>query len=161
MEKNRIPLKTNIGYLLNKPVGYARDAELKLDEVFIDPDLNVHNLDVRYRFSRIQEGILLQAELKGRLAAQCVRCLEDSFVNVETLIEEVFFFPEKLREETDLVIPDDGYIDLGVLFRDYLLLGLPIHFVCQPDCKGVCTFCGQNLNLKDCGHQDNKILIEE
>ena len=161
MEKKRIPLKTNIGYLLNKPNGYSRDAELVLDEVFIDPDLNVRDLDVKYRFSRVQEGLLFQADLKGKIEAQCVRCLADSYCQVETKIEEIYFFREKIREETDLVIPEDGYIDLGELFRDYLLLGLPIHFVCRTDCKGVCTVCGQDLNLADCGHTDNKILLEE
>jgi len=161
MEKKRIPLKTNIGYLLNKPSGYARDAEIKLEEVFIDPDLNVWDLDVRYRFSRVQEGILFQAQLSGRIPAQCVRCLSDSTVTVTTPVEEIYFFPEKVKEVTDLVIPDDGYIDLGELFRDYLLLGMPINFVCKSDCKGVCTICGQNLNLQDCGHTDNKILLEE
>ncbi len=161
IEKKRIPLKTNIGYLLNKPSGYSRDAELQLEEVFIEPDLNVWNLDVKYRFSRVQEGILLQAQLSGRIPAQCVRCLCDSTVMVTTPIEEIYFFPEKVLEATDLAIPDDGYIDLGELFRDYLLLGMPINFVCKPDCKGICTVCGQDLNLKDCGHTDNRIILEE
>lgn len=161
MEKNRIPLKTNIGYLLNKPAGFFRDAELKLDQVFIEPDLDITNLDFSYRLSRVQEGVLLQAKLRGTIPAQCVRCLCDTTVTVSAPVNEIYFFPEKVREATDLVIPDDGYIDFAELIRDYLLLSVPINVVCKPDCKGICTICGQNLNQQDCGHQDNRIIIEE
>ncbi len=134
MEKKRIPLKTNIGYLLNKPSGFARDAELQLDEVFIDPDLDVWDLDVKYRFSRVQEGILFQGQLSGRISAECVRCLCESTVSVTTPIEEIYFFPEKVREATDLVIPDDGYID-GRIFRGLPASGCAHKFVCSPIVK--------------------------
>lgn len=50
-------------------------------------------------------------------------------------------------------IPEDGNIDFGPILREYLLLEMPIKPLCKPDCKGLCTVCGENLNLTTCEHQ--------
>jgi len=60
--------------------------------------------------------------------------------------------------ETELVVPDDGYINLAPLTRDYLLLELPIKPICRPDCKGLCPVCGVNLNETICEHHVHVIL---
>jgi len=61
-------------------------------------------------------------------------------------------FAQRSQDDLDMIIPDDGYIDLGVIFREYLLLEIPINAVCKPDCKGLCPECGQNLNENMCKH---------
>ena len=70
-------------------------------------------------------------------------------------------FPERTQEETDQLVPVDGYIDLADIFRDYLLLEIPINYLCKPDCKGVCVECGQNLNVADCPHTDRRIILPD
>jgi uncharacterized protein len=34
--------------------------------------------------------------------------------------------------------------------REQVLLSLPSRTLCQPDCKGLCPRCGQNLNQATC-----------
>ena len=46
---------------------------------------------------------------------------------------------------------------LYALLRDDILLELPTKFLCKPDCKGLCSQCGQNLNLGDCGCNQRRI----
>jgi uncharacterized protein len=41
-------------------------------------------------------------------------------------------------------------IDLLPLIRDTILLAVPIAPFCQPDCKGICSECGGNLNVGEC-----------
>lgn len=41
-------------------------------------------------------------------------------------------------------------INLGPLFREQLLLALPIYPLCRPDCRGLCPKCGLNLNEGSC-----------
>lgn len=41
-------------------------------------------------------------------------------------------------------------IDLGEILREQILLGLPMYPRCVPNCKGLCTICGANLNLEPC-----------
>jgi len=80
---------------------------------------------------------------------------------VDTPFEELFFFLERSQEEFDQIIPEDGYIDLGEIFRDYLLLEIPMNYICRPDCKGICVECGQNLNLGECEHTTSRIQFKE
>ena len=42
-------------------------------------------------------------------------------------------------------------IDLDPIVREQVLLALPVSVLCQEDCRGLCTVCGQDLNEKDCG----------
>ena len=54
--------------------------------------------------------------------------------------------------DSDLILPDDGYIDLRPLVHEYLLIEIPISPQCQVDCRGLCPICGTNQNLKLCTH---------
>ena len=161
MEKQKYSLRANDGFFFNKPSGFSRDFHAEFPEIFLEPDLNVFNLQAAYRFSRTREGLLLQTELRGDIQSQCVRCLTESTVPVATSFEELFYFPERTQEETDQLVPTDGYIDLADIFRDYLLLEIPINHLFKPDCKGVCVECGQNLNVADCPHTDRRIILPD
>ena len=161
MEKLHYSLRANVGFFFNKPIGFSRDFHAEFPEIFLEPDLNVLKFQVAYRFSRTREGLLLQTELSGDVQAQCVRCLTESSMPVATKFEELFYFPERTQEETDQLVPMDGYIDLADIFSDYLLLEIPINHLCKPDCKGVCVECGQNLNLADCSHTDSRIFLPD
>jgi uncharacterized protein len=61
--------------------------------------------------------------------------------------------------ESGLLVPEDGNIDLGPIVREYLMLEYPLKPLCKPDCQGLCTVCGENLNLGTCEHQA-RIKIE-
>ncbi len=153
MEKISYSLRTNIGYFLNKPIGYSRDFEINYPEIFIEPDLYAKNLLGKYTFSRTHEGLLLSAELEADIDSQCSRCLEPLIIHVSTKFEELYVFEPRMKEELDEEqVPSSGYIELGVPFRDYLLLEIPMNVLCKPDCKGICLECGKNLNYDDCEH---------
>ncbi len=152
MDKKRYSLRLNIGYLINRPIGFSRDFNISYSEIFIEPDLNVRNLASEVRFSRTREGLLLQAQLQGEIETSCVRCLSPFYQQVSSKIEELYEFPMRSRDNAELIVPEDGYIDLGQIFRDYLLLEIPINMICKADCKGLCSVCGQNLNEKACEH---------
>ena len=58
--------------------------------------------------------------------------------------------------ESGLLLPDDAHIDLAPLLREYALLEIPISPLHKPDCKGLCPECGQDLNIRDCGHRPER-----
>jgi len=152
MEKKLYSLRTNIGYFLNKPIGFSKDFNVEYPEIYIEPDLNIMNFSSTSRFSRTREGLLLQSEVRGEVEVNCSRCLSPFFVNANSKFEELFVFIQRSQEITDLIVPEDGYIDLGVLFREYIILEIPINSICRDDCKGLCIECGQNLNENYCKH---------
>lgn len=134
---------------------------MEYPEIFIDPDLQLFNLNGRYTFSRTREGLLLQAQVEAEIESQCNRCLDLFRAKVSTDFEELYVFGSRLQEEFDEeVVPEDGYIDLGKPIRDYLLLDLPMNLVCKSDCKGICVECGVNLNHQTCEHTASRILFD-
>jgi len=145
------PLRLNVGYLYNKPIGTSREVPVDFDEIRIE-DLHVKDLETTVRISRTREGLLLQVNAEAKVKANCVRCLDEFFLPVDIQFEELYQFPSRHREETDLLLPQDGYIDLNPLFREYLILSMPIKRLCQEDCKGLCVVCGADLNETTCEH---------
>ena len=49
------------------------------------------------------------------------------------------------------LIDEHHTLDLTEVVRQDLWLNLPTSPACQPDCKGLCSHCGQNLNQGSCG----------
>ena len=113
------------------------------------------------RVSRTTQGLLAQGNFHGHIKVECVRCLLEYDQFLQSELTELFVFPRNLRydyeeqseDSSELVLPDDGYINLAPLVREYLLLEIPIQSMCRPDCKGLCSVCGANLNETDCVHQ--------
>ena len=152
MNNSNNPLRLNVGYLYNKPISTSRGVPIALDEFKIE-DLHLRNLQSMVQISRTREGLLLQVEVEAKVKTHCVRCLDEVFLPVATEFEELYQFPSRYREETDLILPSDGYIDLRSLYREYLILALPIKRLCHDECKGLCVICGANLNETKCEHQ--------
>jgi uncharacterized protein len=148
------PLRLNVGYLYNKPIGTSREVTVDFGEIEIE-DLQVQDLESTVRLSRTREGLLMQVSAEARVETTCVRCLDTFFLKVAVSFEELYQFPSRHREETDLILPADGYIDLDPLYREYLILAMPIKRLCQEDRKGLCAICGVNLNGNSCEHHPN------
>lgn len=151
MNKSDNPLRLNVGYMYNKPIGSSRDVPVEMDQIEIE-DLTMRDLRSRIRISRTREGLLLQVKAEAQIMTSCVRCLNDFYLPVETEFEELYQFPSRHREETDLILPQDGFLDMRPLYREYLILALPIKGLCRTDCAGLCMICGVNLNETTCEH---------
>jgi uncharacterized protein len=149
------PLRLNVGYLYSKPIGTSREIPITSDYLELE-DLLVRDLNSQVRISRTREGLLLQVDAAAELQTTCVRCLNSFYLPVKTGFEELYQFPSRSREETDLLLPGDGYIDLTDLYREYLILAIPIKRLCKADCKGLCVVCGADLNETTCEHQQEQ-----
>ena len=50
----------------------------------------------------------------------------------------------------------DGYsvkndtVDLSVIVDDIIAMNVPVSFLCEENCKGLCAGCGTNLNDGEC-----------
>ena len=96
-------------------------------------------IEVKARVDKLGTSLLVLANIEGRYADQCARCLEP----VE----------EKWKEEMTLEFPFDRsteFIELGEDIRQELILNAPPRMLCKEDCKGICPGCGANLNLEKC-----------
>jgi uncharacterized protein len=58
---------------------------------------------------------------------------------------------ESRAEDSGLLYHDGRTLDLREEVREAVLLEVPWHPLCSPDCRGLCPRCGTNLNERDCG----------
>jgi uncharacterized protein len=148
----RYPLRINVGFLLNQPIGYNRDIHFEYPEVVLNPDLKLTEFKGVARVGRTPQGIIVQGDFQARAPAECVRCLTDFDQPLEASFNELYAFDKRSMTESGLILPDDANIDLEPITREYLLIEFPINTVCKTDCKGLCSICGENLNEEPEGH---------
>ncbi len=152
MTNPRKPLRLNVGFLINSTIGISRDFPFNIEKLILGGELSVQNLVGNARFSRTPQGLLLQGDFSFSVELSCVRCLDEFEKHLQMDFTDLYAFEKKNMSESNLLVPEDGQIDLEPLLREYSYLEIPINPICRPDCKGLCPVCGENLNLKDCGH---------
>jgi uncharacterized protein len=151
------PLVLNVGFISQQSIGYNRVFYFDLPELVLQPDLKLRQVEGEIEFSRTSEGLLAQGKFQAVVDATCGRCLCDFEQVLITDFTELFTFPSHVREDTELVYPEDGQIDFGPILREYMILEIPINPVCKQDCKGLCSVCGNNLNTEPCDHELDSI----
>ena len=53
-------------------------------------------------------------------------------------------------EEAEVGFYEGNALELNDVFREQVLLALPMQRVCREDCKGICPDCGKNRNQNEC-----------
>jgi uncharacterized protein len=157
MSQHSNPLRLNVGFIVNIPLGESRSFPVEISQIALDPELDAHNLTGNARFTRTANGILAQVKMMATLKTQCVRCLTDFDLSLNIDFTELFAFSKNSTTDSELLFPEDGYINLVPLVREYLLIGLPISPLCKPECKGLCPVCGENLNETTCNHEESSV----
>ena len=153
MSNPRRPLRLNVGFLINASIGTNRDFDFDYESMRLGEDLTVRSFVGTARFSRTQQGLLLQGEFKADTELECVRCLDPFTQSLQWEVTDLYAFDRRNMTDSGLLVPDEGQIDLEPLLREYALLEFPISPICKPDCKGLCPVCGENRNRVDCGHR--------
>jgi uncharacterized protein len=152
-------LRLNVGFIIHQTVGYSRDFPFEIPSIRLPPDLELNDLTGTVRITRTAQGLLVQAKLKARIDAECVRCLTEFQQPLEIEFSDLYAFSTASMTESGLLLPENGKIDLAPIVRDEMLLAIPIKPLCQPDCKGLCPICGENRNETLCQHEDENIEL--
>ena len=118
-------------------------------------------VDVAAKVTRMGEDILAQGEARAAACMECSRCL--AAVDVELVgTFEALFVPKASSYGKRLGRPDFEWgdqrvsfyseltVDLSSEIAQCLLAELPMRPLCRPDCAGLCTQCGKNLNDGPC-----------
>ena len=119
---------------------------------------------VEARLRLTGKAVQVQAEVHTTLSLRCCRCLEDFPYSLTSPIV-VTLFPgthvakegeiELEREDLETAYFSGDEIDLSGLIREQIFLTIPYKPLCHEDCKGLCSRCGANLNIVDCGCEKN------
>jgi len=105
------------------------------------------NLNINLTLLNTGEYIHVEGKIDNVLEVDCDRCLRRFKMPFSFDIDENF--SENPNEEDVLPIENDR-IDLKRAIVNNLLLNLPIKFICNEACRGLCPYCGKDLNEEEC-----------
>lgn len=152
MPNPRKPFRLNVGFIIHGEIGTSHEFTFEFEGLKLD-DLELSDFSGAADIGRTPQGLLVQAGFSARTLLECVRCLKEFTHPLAWKLTEMYAFTDRSVSESGLLVPEDAHIDLAPLVREYALLEVPINPICKPDCKGLCPVCGQDLNLRDCGHR--------
>jgi uncharacterized protein len=154
MSHHRNPFRINVGFIIHEEIGFDREMPFEVEEFELE-DLKLRNIIGSVHIGRTQQGLVVHGKFSSDITLECVRCLNSFSHHLDWDFAELYAFSGKAIDESELVLPDNAHIDLAPLVREYALLEVPINPLHIPDCKGLCIECGQDLNVNDCGHNQD------
>lgn len=120
--------------------------------------------------TRRDQRVFLVGQLQFINRFECDRCLEayedkhdDRFqVEFEYIPPTDLYWHSDAGEhecpeaEMDVVTLDQPALDVEAILEQQVILALPVKRVCADNCRGLCVYCGKNLNSAPCSCQENE-----
>jgi len=126
--------------------------ELAGERYFVQPPLTAVRLDISRTTG---EGYALRLRFAATLSGPCMRCLAPAAPVFEVDAREVSQ-PGSSDEELSSPYLTAGLLDIQAWARDALALSLPATLLCRPDCAGLCSVCGTDLNVAGAEHSHQR-----
>ena len=130
-----MPIKVNLRHL--EEDGVELEGEMPAEEFDLDTkDEAIHvKRPLRYELQveELEESLLVQGRVELVLDCECVRCLKNFPYK---LVLEPFALHLPLKGEDAVPIAGD-FVDLTPYIREDILLELPRHPHCEPECGGL------------------------
>jgi uncharacterized metal-binding protein YceD (DUF177 family) len=160
-------------FVLGKQIANSRFREIALDlkqhvwlseilkELECSPDNSQSHFNLQLNVEKQSEAYRVKAHLQMIPKLECVRSLTQFHSEVETEAEALFFRAEENKgggeheiseSEMESYEHDGAGLVLSDFVTDLIYTSLPDFPLCQPQCRGLCSECGCNLNdVKSCG----------
>ena len=115
-----------------------------IDHKKILPDLDavsvsfVRPIDVKAKVVKAERDVFIDVVLEADCEYTCARCL----AKFQKVFKKNFNMSYEVSPGDILEIDED--------IRQEIVVDYPMKILCEPDCKGLCPNCGQNLNVEKC-----------
>lgn len=112
---------------------------------------------VSFVLTNIKTGkALIEGKTELVFEMNCDRCLKTVEYKMDLNFSREVYSPDASLEDADEDDDDQSFMvgyELNVedLVSNEILLSWPMKVLCKPQCKGICTFCGKDLNTGECG----------
>ena len=104
--------------------------------------------------------VVARGRVEGTLLQECRRCLEPVTTPFSSELTMVFVSDgvEADEESGAYAFEATGSeLELKEAVREELILAVEPYVVCDPECKGLCSRCGANLNEGSCDCIDDEV----
>lgn len=142
----------------------GNDKEMEIDCML---DLSKEKWQGQYPFAKpvkvkgtikkLSGMLTLDGMIEYYYSAACDRCASNCEAKMTAPTRHVLVQDLDQYDSEDAVELKNYMLDLRRVALDDILLSLPMLFLCAPDCKGLCSRCGKNLNVDSCVCENNGI----
>ena len=94
--------------------------------------------------------VTIEAKADFSMDVTCDRCAEDITLDFTVDVEHGLVATLNHEDNDDYILLEDMQLDVRQLTLEDIYLALPGKFLCDEDCKGLCSECGANLNETSC-----------
>ena len=160
--------KIDLGILEKKKKIFLEGIfELKYLDLEIGKCKFLEPIKVKMVAAKTKRGFTVGGFVKTILEHPCTRCLKPVKLNINGVIEAlylpkdfaVFKKEERLEMLKNVIYYTGSVIDLSERIIEAIVIEVPQKVLCKPDCKGLCPYCGINLNEHP-DHVCDKIVRE-
>lgn len=153
-------MQFDVSHHLQQPVGYKAQCELGQNILSLDDDANLSDFSGTMSLLRTDIGLLASVVATCTIHEACSRCLTDLDYDLHLDFQEEYLptvdaltgLPVHAPKDIDNFLIDSSFIlNLDEAIRQYWLTTEPSKPLCRPDCAGLCSRCGRNLNDRPCG----------
>ena len=136
--------------------------DFKLEEAIGTPMLAIktgESMLIEFKAESVSDGVLISGHVKSKAKGECGRCLDEIEWDVSEEFRELFLYESRKGEdeEDELFALDGDIADIETAIRDAVVLTMPINPLCKPDCKGLCSECGERWEKLAPDHTHEKI----
>jgi len=128
-------------------VDKIKDEPIELIEDIPATSWQIDSFDVKFsddihidcKLTKVNREIISDVEVTTQRDIICSRCLTP----VRQAVKQNF----KKSYNLDSL---GEYLNIDEDIREEILLNFPMKALCKPDCRGICSKCGANLNKEEC-----------
>ncbi|MBC8175559.1 MAG: DUF177 domain-containing protein [Candidatus Marinimicrobia bacterium] len=120
------------------------------------------SLQILLRVQHDGQGIYLKGSVELDITEMCDLCLSEYNTTLHGKFEILYTNKRSLVQNSDeqeiyLFTLDQPEINIDPIVNEALLLEEPMKHLCKDDCKGLCPYCGTNLNESTCACKEDTI----
>src|SRR5262249_15206111 len=139
---------------------YRDEIELELEPFELSGERYIpvpEKVPAELAITKASTGTVFELRFTTRLHGPCFRCLDDAVLDLPIDAREYEATSPGEAEELKTPYVVDDKLDLAAWSRDAVALALPDKILCRPDCAGLCSVCGKNLNDEPHTHEDEPV----
>lgn len=129
-----------------KDIDYSFTPEYSLSDDFVLTSPVSFKGDLRNNTGIVS----LSGEARFDATVVCSRCAEEFSKSFSVKIEHLLARHLNDEDNDDYIVVENSVLELSELICEDIVLSLPVRFLCNEDCKGLCSKCGKNLNNGPC-----------
>ena len=121
---------------------------------FYRDNIYPNDLKIKVDLNKFEKTISCHLSISTIAHFECDRCLAEFDQDFSENLEILFRLgPQEMDTDEENVIhisPEIKQIDITPYIEETLIVSIPMKQICQPDCKGICSGCGTDLNSGIC-----------